>query len=89
VVSNQAFQMKIRPRNYLDIVIEEQEIPSNLDDADADRRCDLTYPVPSGFVCTIQLDGDNHLGFIGFRGLVPNSVRNNGAMDNVVEVIAP
>lgn len=77
------------PQNYLDIVVDEREIPFILNDADTDHTCDLRYPVPSGFVCTIQLDGDNHLGYIGFRGLAPNSIRNNGAMDIVVDVIAP
>jgi hypothetical protein len=76
------------PQNYLDILIDDRKIPFTLNDADTDHTCDLRYPVPSGFVCTIQLDGDNHLGYIGFRGLVPNSIRNSGAMDIVVNTIA-
>jgi hypothetical protein len=77
------------PGNYLDIFMDEREIPFSLDNADADSTCDLRYPTPFGFVCTIALDGDNHLGYIGFRGPTPNSLRNNGAMDIVLETISP
>jgi Alpha/beta hydrolase of unknown function (DUF900) len=77
------------PRNYLDIFMDEREIPFSLDNADTDSTCDLRYPTTFGFVCTIALDGDNHLGYIGFRGPTPNSLRNNGAMDIVLETISP
>ena len=62
----------------------EREIPSNPDNADADSTCDLRYRGPFGFVCTIALDGDNLLGYIGSRCSAPNSLRNNGAMDIVL-----
>jgi hypothetical protein len=78
-----------RPRNYLDINMQEREIPIIPSDADADGMCDFGYLVSSGFVCTIHQDGDNHLGYVGFRGLAPNSLRNNGAMDTVVDTISP
>jgi hypothetical protein len=77
------------PQNYLDIIMEEHETPFTLDDADADRTCDLKYPVPSGFVCTITQDGDNHLGYIGFRDPTPNSLKNNGVMDIIVDTMTP
>jgi hypothetical protein len=77
-VGQSGFQSSISdentPQNYLDIIMEEHEIPFTLDDADADRTCDLKYPVPSGFVCTITQDGDNHLGYIGFRDPTPNTL---------------
>ena len=76
-----------RPQNYLDIIMNEREIPFNLDNADADSTCDLRYPTPFGFVCTIALDGDNHLGYIGSRDLISNSLRSNGAMDVVLKSI--
>jgi hypothetical protein len=76
-----------RPQNYLDIIMNEREIPSNLDNADADSTCDLRYPTLFGFVCTIALDGDNHLGYIGSRDLISNSLRSNGAMDVVLKSI--
>ena len=68
------------PGNYLDIIMNDQELPSNLNNADADDACDLRYPTPSGFVCTITQDGDNHLGYIG-SSFTPGSLRSNGAMD--------
>jgi Alpha/beta hydrolase of unknown function (DUF900) len=77
------------PQNYLDINMDEREIPSNLDNADADSACDLRYPTPFGFVCTIALGGDNHLGYIGFRGPTPNSLSNNGAINIVLQTISP
>lgn len=77
------------PQNYLDVIMNKREIPFNLDNADADSTCDLRYPTPFGFVCTITLDGDNHLGYIGFRGPTLNSLRNNGAMDIVLRTISP
>ena len=69
--------------------MDEREIPFSLDNADADSTCDLRYPSLFGFVCTIALDGDNHLGYIGFRSPPPNSLRDNGAMDIVLKTISP
>jgi hypothetical protein len=77
------------PRNYMDIIMNDQELPSNLNNADADDTCDLRYPTPSGFVCTIIQDGDNHLGYIGSKGFTPGSLRSNGAMDIVVNTLSP
>lgn len=76
-----------RPENYSDITIQEGEIPTALIDADADGTCDFGFFGPSGFVCTIHNEGDNHLGYIGFRGPMPNSLIENGVMDTVVETI--
>jgi Alpha/beta hydrolase of unknown function (DUF900) len=80
------------PENYVDIPVK-QEI-RNISNADADNEgCDLKYPNPwyyynswylSRFICTINYVGDNHLGYVGFRG--PNdSLRDNGAMNIVVD----
>ena len=79
---------KNTPQNYLYINMDVQEIPFNLDNADADSTCDLRYPTPFGFTCTIALDGDNHFGYIGYRGSTPNSLRNTGAMDIVLKSIS-
>ena len=72
-----------RPRNYVDIDMDEGEIP-NISDADADGRCDLEYPLSLSFVCTINQPGDNHLGYVGFRDHTSNSLINDGAMNIVV-----
>jgi hypothetical protein len=76
-----------RPINYLDINMQKREIPIIPDDADADGTCDLGYPIWFSFVCTIHQLGDNHLGYVGFRGLAANSLKNNGAIDIVVHTI--
>jgi hypothetical protein len=75
------------PENYVDIPVEQELM--NIRNADADNEgCDLKYNpnpwFPYYFICTIDYVGDNHLGYVGFRG--PNdSLRNNGAMDIVVD----
>jgi hypothetical protein len=60
----------------------------NIDDADADGGCDLTYQsfiFPFEDVCTINEIGDNHLGYVGFRDPANfNSIKNNGVIDIVV-----
>jgi|SRR5215212_2158550 len=70
------------PQNYVDIPVEQEIL--NIRDADADRGCDLIYPSfwSPDFVCTITQVGDNHLGYVGFRG-PDNSLRDNGAMSVV------
>ena len=75
------------PENYVDLSVEQEIL--NIRNADADNEvCDLKYNpnpwVPSYFLCTIDYVGDNHLGYVGFRG--PNdSLRDNGAMNIVVD----
>ncbi len=73
------------PQNYIDVPVK-QEI-GNYIDADADQRCDLMYRnilFPFNFVCSINQRGDNHLGYVGFRGS-DNDLRDNGAMNIVVD----
>jgi hypothetical protein len=58
-------------------------------DADSDGGCDLTYQsylFPFNYICTINEIGDNHLGYVGFRNPANhNSIKNNGAIDIVVD----
>ena len=75
------------PENYVDIPVRQEIL--NIKNADADNEgCDLKYHpnpwYPSYVICTITEIGDNHLGYVGFRG--PNdSLRNNGAMNIAVD----
>jgi len=75
------------PQNYVDIPVKQEIL--NIRNADADNEgCDLKYNpnpwIPSYFICTIDYVGDNHLGYVGFRG--PNdSLRDNGAINIVVD----
>ena len=68
------------------------QIPFTTDadaDADADGECDLTYQsfvFPFEDIVPINEIGDNHLGYIGFRDPTNyNSIKNNGAIDIVVD----
>jgi hypothetical protein len=64
--------------------IDPREIP-NIRDADADGSCDLEFlNFWSEHVCTIDQPGNNHLGYVGFRGLAAYSLINNGVMDIIV-----
>lgn len=77
------------PGNYVDIPVTLQIPDTTDDDADADGGCDLTYKslfFPFNDVCTINIIGDNHLGYVGFRDPANhNTVKNNGAIDIVVD----
>ena len=68
------------PSNYDNIHIMDQIINEENADNDSDR-CDLKN---LWRVCTINGEGDNHLGYIGFRNS-DNSLMNNGAIDKVVD----
>ena len=75
------------PENYDDLPVK-QEI-RNIRNADADNEgCDLKYYpnpwYPSYFICSITEKGDNHLGYVGFRGST-DSLIDNGAMNIVVD----
>ena len=67
------------PSNYDNIDILNQIINEENADNDSDR-CDLKNLFE---VCTINGDGDNHLGYIGFRNS-DNSLMDNGVIDKVV-----
>jgi hypothetical protein len=66
------------PRDYIERQVD-SEIPP-IDDADGNNRLDC-------FDYFVILPGDNHCGYIGFRGLPPfvNILRDDGSMDVVVE----
>jgi hypothetical protein len=69
------------PSNYDNIDVMNQIINEENADNDSDR-CDLKNLFG---VCTINGDGDNHLGYIGFRNS-DNKLINNGAIDKVVNL---
>jgi hypothetical protein len=66
------------PRDYIEGQVD-SEIPP-IQDADGNSRLDC-------FDFFVLLPGDNHCGYIGFRGLPPfeNILRNDGSMDVVVQ----
>jgi hypothetical protein len=66
------------PRNYFERPVD-TEIPP-IQDADGNSKLDC-------FDFFVILPGDNHCGYIGFRGLPPFETipRNDGAMDLVVQ----
>jgi hypothetical protein len=66
------------PRDYVERQVD-SEIPP-IQDADGNSRLDC-------FDYFILLPGDNHCGYIGFRGLPPfeNMLRSDGSMDVVVQ----
>ena len=66
------------PRDYIERQVD-SEIPP-IQDADGNNRLDC-------FDFFVLLPGDNHCGYIGFRGLPPfvNILRDDGSMDVVVE----
>ncbi len=66
------------PRDYVERQVD-SEIPP-IQDADGNSRLDC-------FDYFVLLPGDNHCGYIGFRGLPPfeNMLRSDGSMDVVVQ----
>ena len=66
------------PRDYIEGQVD-SEIPP-IQDADGNSRLDC-------FDFFVLLPGDNHCGYIGFRGLPPfeNILRNDGSIDVVVQ----
>ena len=52
-------------------------------DADGDGLCDLFIPFTA--ICTINRAGDNHFGYVGFRYPSSGTLRDNGAMNVVVD----
>lgn len=68
-----------QPQNYVDINVE-QEIPNITNANGDDRQCDLTNPAND--ICTINEEGDNHLGYAGLRDPTNSDIlADNGAMD--------
>ena len=52
------------------------------DDANGDRACDLIYQG----ICTIIHNGDNHMGYMGYRSIInPHPVYNSGAIGFVAD----
>jgi hypothetical protein len=67
--------------NYMDIPVK-NEIRL-IDDAAGDGICDLINP--DNFRCTISFVGDNHLGYVGFRYPFFSTLRDDGAMNIVID----
>ena len=71
-------------------------VPSNFDetdvssliivdtDSDKDGICDIPYPVTH--TCTISKNGDNHMGYMGYRDSIDNqTVYDSGAIKQIVK----
>jgi hypothetical protein len=76
----QGSQSDLKPlANYLDINVQD-EIPVIID-ANGDGKCDI----PLGFfTCTIENEGDNHFGYVGFENK-KGTLIDDGAMNIVVD----
>jgi hypothetical protein len=67
--------------NYMDIPVKDEI--RLIDDAAGDGICDLINL--DNFICTISFVGDNHLGYVGFRYPFFGALRDNGAMNIVID----
>jgi hypothetical protein len=94
-LGNNGAQPRIsRPANYTERNVQ-NEIPENrstdMTDANGDNVCDLqgwiynpfVFPIPF-FTCGIHSVGDNHLGYMGFRDAITQTLVDEGAIDIVV-----
>jgi len=83
---SQIFPKISLPTNYVDIEVQKEEIPFNID-ADGDRLCDdlrLTLK-PVKWICMITEAGDSHFGYFGFRDAADiTKLKDDGAMNVVV-----
>jgi hypothetical protein len=71
------------PANYQEFNVLSKIV--NDDDADEDNQCDIMgnwyFGYPSASYCTIDKQGDNHMGYMGFRSSAnPHAVSNGGAI---------
>ena len=71
-------------------------VPSNFDETDVssliivdtdsnkDGECDIRYPVTH--ICTISKNGDNHMGYMGYRdNIYRQTVHDSGAIKQIVD----
>jgi len=74
------------PQNYTDINVQ-TEMPKNMNidftDANGDGQCDLKELIGFVFVCGIHGQGENHMGYMGFRDHVSKQIVDDGVMDIV------
>jgi hypothetical protein len=54
----------------------------NLADADGDEQCDLNEPIGIVLVCGIDGQGENHIGYMGFRDHVTKQIVDDGVMNS-------
>ena len=75
------------PPNYNEENVENY-IPSHLnvdyEDANGDGQCDVPAQTAFGPICPISVQGDNHMGYMGFRDS-NNGIIDRGAIDVVVD----
>jgi hypothetical protein len=78
---------KSSPPNYNEENVENY-IPSHLnvdyEDANGDGQCDVPAQTAFGPICPISVQGDNHMGYMGFRDS-NNGIIDRGAIDVVVD----
>jgi hypothetical protein len=76
------------PPNYNEKNVEEY-IPSHLnvdyEDTNGDEECDIPAQTAFGPICPISVQGDNHMGYMGFRDSNNGRIIDRGAIDVVVD----
>ena len=76
------------PPNYNEKNVE-NSIPTRLDidyeDANGDGKCDLPVSVGLGTICPISVQGDNHMGYMGYRNTINGKIIDPGAIAVIVD----
>lgn len=76
------------PPNYKEKNVE-NFIPSNLgvnyEDANGDRKCDIPALIGLSIICPMSVQGDNHMGYMGYRNTINGKIIDPGAIVVVVD----
>ena len=76
------------PPNYREKNVENL-IPSNIginyEDANGDGECDIPALIGLSIICPMSVQGDNHMGYMGFRDTNNGKIIDSGAIVLVVE----